>query len=184
MKLLFRAYASSTYKTHTVSPIEDVMVFFESEGRDAVEKLQQLLSLVWSVPEDTIDIYNLCREAELHQQSLSESKAKINTPEWDLHLMETGWSHNQPRYQEELPVLLVAPQIQHRLMQAFMLGASKMADIGRVATCRGCGCDDNHACINAETKQPCHWLTVDRLAGTGICSECAALLHNGEVPHA
>lgn len=32
-------------------------------------------------------------------------------------------------------------------------------------TCRGCGCDDNHACIDRGV--PCHW------AAPGLCSACA-----------
>lgn len=37
-----------------------------------------------------------------------------------------------------------------------------------IATCIGCGCDDNHAC------QPgcCWWLRVDYSAGVGVCSKC------------
>lgn len=36
-----------------------------------------------------------------------------------------------------------------------------------VATCIGCGCDDDHACPSR-----CHWLRVDYGAGAGVCSEC------------
>lgn len=32
-------------------------------------------------------------------------------------------------------------------------------------TCRGCGCTDNHACIDRGV--PCHW------AAPGLCSACA-----------
>ncbi|HFV9295137.1 hypothetical protein FD644_23190 [Serratia fonticola] len=53
----------------------------------------------------------------------------------------------------------------------------------KVATCTLCGCDDHHACINAVTQRPCHWLAVARKAGTGVCSECAAPQPKGGVPH-
>lgn len=37
-----------------------------------------------------------------------------------------------------------------------------------IATCIGCGCDDNHAC----RPNSCWWLRVDYAAGVGVCSEC------------
>ena len=40
-----------------------------------------------------------------------------------------------------------------------------------VRTCRGCGCDDHHACITAEG--PCAWVLLDVETPTGICSACA-----------
>ncbi|WP_213993815.1 hypothetical protein [Sodalis sp. dw_96] len=42
----------------------------------------------------------------------------------------------------------------------------------KVCTCIKCGCNDDHACVN-ENDTPCHWVKVDRAAGTGICSQCA-----------
>lgn len=54
---------------------------------------------------------------------------------------------------------------------------------GAVHTCRGCGCDDNHACV-METRvtgaggslthqQPCWWVLIDVDTPTGVCSQCA-----------
>lgn len=41
-----------------------------------------------------------------------------------------------------------------------------------VITCRGCGCDDNHACEGG-----CSWVLLDvpwrRTRPTGVCSTCA-----------
>lgn len=37
----------------------------------------------------------------------------------------------------------------------------------RVATCTGCGCTDDRACLG-----DCWWLAVDREAGKGVCSNC------------
>ena len=45
-----------------------------------------------------------------------------------------------------------------------------------LATCIGCGCHDLKACCNEISGQPCHWLTVDRQGGLGVCSECPAHL--------
>ena len=42
---------------------------------------------------------------------------------------------------------------------------------GRIV-CRGCGCDDDHACIG-DDGQPCSWSLLDIDTPTGICSECA-----------
>jgi hypothetical protein len=41
----------------------------------------------------------------------------------------------------------------------------------KLATCIGCGCDDNHACIDG-FEEACHWLRVDRRTGIGVCSQC------------
>lgn len=38
-----------------------------------------------------------------------------------------------------------------------------------ISTCRGCGCDDNHACLTEDG--PCHWLTLD----PPLCSACEDL---------
>lgn len=35
-------------------------------------------------------------------------------------------------------------------------------------TCRGCGCDDDHACDGG-----CSWVLLDIDAPTGVCSACA-----------
>jgi len=35
-------------------------------------------------------------------------------------------------------------------------------------TCRGCGCDDTHACIEG-----CSWVLLDIDTPTGVCSVCA-----------
>lgn len=40
-----------------------------------------------------------------------------------------------------------------------------------VATCIGCGCDDQHACKGPDDL-PCHWLDVDYARGHGVCSLC------------
>ena len=37
----------------------------------------------------------------------------------------------------------------------------------QLATCIGCGCDDNHSC-----SPICEWLAVDRAAHRGVCSSC------------
>lgn len=41
----------------------------------------------------------------------------------------------------------------------------------KVATCIGCGCNDNHACDDG-FGDGCSWLKVDRRAGVGVCSSC------------
>lgn len=46
------------------------------------------------------------------------------------------------------------------------------------AQCIGCGCTDNHACIDLEAGQPCHWIRVDYDAGLGVCSVCVTLASN------
>ena len=40
-------------------------------------------------------------------------------------------------------------------------------------TCRGCGCDDNHACVTA--AGPCAWVLLDVETPTGVCSACAEM---------
>lgn len=44
----------------------------------------------------------------------------------------------------------------------------------KVATCIGCGCQDDRACM-VETgieKTPCFWIQLDRKARIGVCSAC------------
>ncbi len=36
--------------------------------------------------------------------------------------------------------------------------------------CLGCGCSDSKACV--DSKEPCHWLVVDKVLGLGVCSNC------------
>jgi hypothetical protein len=38
-------------------------------------------------------------------------------------------------------------------------------------TCRGCGCDDDHACVTADGA--CAWVLLDLDTPTGVCSACA-----------
>lgn len=44
--------------------------------------------------------------------------------------------------------------------------------VDKVASCIGCHCDDNAACVHPDTEKPCHWLRVDRELGKGVCSMC------------
>ena len=39
-------------------------------------------------------------------------------------------------------------------------------------TCRGCGCDDDHACVQADGT-PCGWALLDIETPTGVCTACA-----------
>lgn len=43
------------------------------------------------------------------------------------------------------------------------------------ATCVGCGCTDNNACMD-EFYETCHWLKVNRQTGLGVCSFCPEFL--------
>ncbi|EAA8752617.1 hypothetical protein E0I83_02040 [Salmonella enterica subsp. enterica serovar Stanley] len=43
------------------------------------------------------------------------------------------------------------------------------------ATCVGCGCTDNNACVN-EYHDTCYWLKVNRQSGLGVCSFCTEFL--------
>jgi hypothetical protein len=47
------------------------------------------------------------------------------------------------------------------------------------ATCIGCGCTDQRACIGG-----CHWLRVDYAKGRGVCSTCAHLVAAWDYAHA
>lgn len=42
-------------------------------------------------------------------------------------------------------------------------------------TCRGCDCDDNHACETPDG--PCAWILLDIATPTGVCSACAIELN-------
>lgn len=45
-----------------------------------------------------------------------------------------------------------------------------------VATCIGCGCDDDHACWDDAQDAPCSWTRVDYTVGLGVCSACPELV--------
>lgn len=47
------------------------------------------------------------------------------------------------------------------------------APIGQPIVCSGCGCDDDHACID-EGGRPCAWFALAVAAPFGLCSCCAA----------
>jgi hypothetical protein len=47
----------------------------------------------------------------------------------------------------------------------------KIANQPEVIACRGCGCDDDHACVTREG--PCAWVLLDIDMPTGVCSACA-----------
>ena len=42
-----------------------------------------------------------------------------------------------------------------------------MKNLFDVATCVGCGCDDDRACMHG-----CGWLRLDRTIGRGVCTSC------------
>ncbi|MEQ9883260.1 hypothetical protein ABRP83_13900 [Pectobacterium brasiliense] len=50
---------------------------------------------------------------------------------------------------------------------------TRINQLSSQATCTVCGCTDDHACIDDKTGIACHWHTVDRTAGFGVCSKCA-----------
>jgi hypothetical protein len=42
----------------------------------------------------------------------------------------------------------------------------------KLATCIGCACDDDHACVGEGLDSACSWVRLDRDAGLGVCSAC------------
>lgn len=51
----------------------------------------------------------------------------------------------------------------------------------QVATCIGCGCTDNRACIDQMFGTPCSWLKVAYKLGIGVCSRCEHKLEEFEL---
>jgi hypothetical protein len=41
-----------------------------------------------------------------------------------------------------------------------------------LAVCIGCGCDDDHACVDEDLDSACFWIRLDREEGKGVCSAC------------
>lgn len=58
---------------------------------------------------------------------------------------------------------------QEKLLQSIL-------NLANVATCIGCGCDDERACLDYSDAEPCHWLKVNRVSQKGICSNCEGLM--------
>jgi len=50
-------------------------------------------------------------------------------------------------------------------------GRRDLLELGKLRICRGCGCDDNHACITDDG--PCAWALIDLVTPTGVCTACA-----------
>ncbi|ASG86794.1 hypothetical protein [Salmonella enterica] len=55
--------------------------------------------------------------------------------------------------------------------------ATMLFNVGGEATCVGCGCSDNDACVN-EFRDTCDWLKVNRQTGMGVCSFCPEFLNH------
>lgn len=49
------------------------------------------------------------------------------------------------------------------------------------ASCVGCGCTDENACID-ELGYACHWLKVNRDTGLGVCTCCPEFLSHPCTP--
>lgn len=41
-----------------------------------------------------------------------------------------------------------------------------------MSVCIGCGCDEQHACLDPTTGQGCSWLRADPSDDLGVCSSC------------
>lgn len=52
-----------------------------------------------------------------------------------------------------------------------------------IAYCIGCACDDNHACLDHERGEPCHWVRVDYEEGLGVCSACKDFAADWDAGH-
>jgi hypothetical protein len=65
-----------------------------------------------------------------------------------------------------------------RLLDQFGAPIGGLAELDRfaadaVTVCRGCGCDDDRACIDPRTGAPCSWALQDIAEPSGVCSTCA-----------
>lgn len=55
-----------------------------------------------------------------------------------------------------------------------MSALDALLDREPLRTCRGCGCDDDHACVVGGVA--CCWVLLDVDVPSGICSACAVKL--------
>lgn len=105
----------SYYAQHPFEKDDEVIVFFEAADREeAWETLPVLMSLLWHIPPEKVDCYNLEDENELRDSSDS-----LTAPR-DWPLFEIGWSNNKPLYSSDLPLLLLPPHQQIRLWETFL----------------------------------------------------------------
>lgn len=111
---IWRAFCSY-YAQYPFEKDDEVIVFFEAADREeARETLPVLMSLLWHIPPEKVDCYNLEDENELRDTSGS-----LTSPR-DWPLFEIGWSNNKPLYSSDLPLLLLPPHQQTRLWEAFL----------------------------------------------------------------
>ena len=111
---IWRAFCSY-YAQHPCEKDDEVVVFFEAADREeAREALPVLMSLLWHIPPEKVDCYNLEDEDELRERAGS-----LATPR-DWPLFEVGWSKNRPLYTCDLPLLLLPPHQQNRLWDVFL----------------------------------------------------------------
>ncbi|EAR6786402.1 hypothetical protein CC896_004467 [Salmonella enterica subsp. arizonae] len=111
---IWRAFCSY-YAQRPFEKDDEVLVYFEAADREeARETLPVLMSLLWHIPPEKVDCYNLEDENELRDNSGS-----LTSPR-DWPLFEIGWSNNKPLYSSDLPLLLLPPHQQARLWEAFL----------------------------------------------------------------
>ncbi|VEA79129.1 replicative DNA helicase [Salmonella enterica subsp. arizonae] len=111
---IWRAFCSY-YAQRPFEKDDEVIVFFEAADREeARETLPVLMSLLWHIPPEKVDCYNLEDEDEIRDNSGS-----LTAPR-DWPLFEIGWSRNKPLYSSDLPLLLLPPHQQTRLWEAFV----------------------------------------------------------------
>ena len=46
----------------------------------------------------------------------------------------------------------------------------------RESKCLYCGCTESDPCVDAHST-PCHWVVIDPVHDTGICSNCAEVFN-------
>ena len=110
--MIFRALASANPNTRPQKHLDERWVFFEAFNRDdALDRLPGLLALLWCVPADSVDVFNLASEVELQEDPFAEGVSH------DQALFVSGWRDRRPAF--------IAPQYGHPL---FLLSSQQEHD--------------------------------------------------------
>lgn len=110
--MIYRAICYCTHERMRNTP--ETVVFIQGGTRDdTVTKLRRLLAGIWHVPIHTVEFYNLQDEFELFAGALGKSDSG------DARFFEIGAYHGSPSYLCDSPLLLLRPDGNNRLFNAW-----------------------------------------------------------------
>ncbi len=110
--MIYRAICYSTYDRMRTTP--ETIVFIQGGARDdTAARLCRTLAGIWHVPAHTVEFYNLHDESELFADAFGGPESG------DARFFEIGAEGESPRYLDDAPLLLLRPEGNRRLFNAW-----------------------------------------------------------------